>query len=158
MAVERRRAVRVLLLDSQDRLLLIHGFDPARPATTWWITPGGGLEPGESTGRAAQRELAEEVGLTEVELGPIVAYSTATFSFQGQDFEQDQCFRLARTRQTEVVLTEGGGPEEHARFLRARWWTLAELQATTETVYPVELAGLVERLLTSGAPVTPVRL
>jgi ADP-ribose pyrophosphatase YjhB (NUDIX family) len=157
VTVERRRAVRVLLLDGQDRVLLLHGFDPARPEVTWWITPGGGLEPGETVSRAARRELAEEVGLTAVELGPVIAYGTASFSFEGRNFEQDQCFHLARTRQTEVTLTKGG-PEEHARFLEARWWTLAELRATEETVYPVGLAGLVERLLTGGPPVAPVRL
>jgi 8-oxo-dGTP pyrophosphatase MutT (NUDIX family) len=157
MTVERRRAARVLLLDERDRLLLFRGVDPATPGATWWFTPGGGLEPGEELHDAATRELAEETGLHDVEVGPVVAYGTVSFSFRGQRFEQDQWFLLARTTRTDVD-SSGAGTEEHALLLEARWWTSAELRCTSETVYPLGLAGFLERLLAEGPPVTPVRL
>lgn len=184
MAVLRRRAARVLLLDRSDRVLLLRGLDPAVPGTTWWITPGGGLEPGESVREAALRELAEEIGPAEVELGPVVAYGMVSFSFRGQAYEQEQWFHLARTEaepdafglvdagaagpEPATTGTTGGGGAsagpvsggdgEHAQLLAARWWTVDELRATAETVYPVGLAELVEQLLTEGPPVPPVRL
>src|SRR5688500_17162737 len=59
-----RRAVRVLLLDEADRVLLIQDSDLGLdPVTHWWSTPGGGVDPGEGDVEAAVRELREETGL-----------------------------------------------------------------------------------------------
>jgi hypothetical protein len=43
--------------------------------------------------------------------------------------------------------------------LAHRWWTLPELQTTDETVFPhaSELADLLQRIFTTGAPSDPVR-
>jgi ADP-ribose pyrophosphatase YjhB (NUDIX family) len=158
-AVRQRRAARVLLLDGQDRLLLFHGFDPAEPGLTWWFTPGGGLREGELPRDAAVRELAEETGLAGIELGPEVAVDLAEFSFAGQDYQQHQVFYLARTGPGEVRLDSSGGePEEQPQLAEAHWWTLDELRATTETVYPVRLAELLGKLLNEGPPEAPVAL
>ena len=39
-----------------------------------------------------------------------------------------------------------------------RWWTLEELQKTSERVYPRGLAGMLGRVLAEGPPRDPVRI
>ncbi len=94
---ELRRVARVVLLDPDDRILLMHGFEPDDPAHTWWFTPGGGLEGDETREEAALRELVEETGITEVELGPVLWRRTCSFPFAGRRWDQDEWYFLART-------------------------------------------------------------
>ncbi|MCB5169869.1 NUDIX hydrolase [Streptomyces bambusae] len=152
-----RKVARVVLLDPQDRILLLHGFEPADPADDWWFTPGGGLEGDESREEAALRELAEETGITRVELGPVLWRRYCSFPFDGRRWEQDEWYFLARTDQTETApagLTE----LERRSVSGARWWTCGELSAARETVYPTRLAGLLRTLLDEGPPDAPVVL
>jgi 8-oxo-dGTP pyrophosphatase MutT (NUDIX family) len=57
-----RRAVRIVCLDSADRVLLIDWQDPFSGARIW-EPPGGGIESGEDPIDAARRELTEETSL-----------------------------------------------------------------------------------------------
>ncbi|MCK8681791.1 MULTISPECIES: NUDIX hydrolase [Streptomyces] len=152
-----RRVARVVLLDPDDRILLLHGHEPDDPATTWWFTPGGGVEGGETREQAAVRELAEETGLTGVRLGPVVWRRVCSFPFAGRRWDQDEWYYLARTDRTEVAL--GDLTELETRSVAGlRWWTSAELSSTRETVYPTRLAGLLRALLDEGPPEQPVVL
>jgi len=68
-----RPTARVVLLDPDQRLLLMRGRLPSeRDGPSFWFTVGGGLEPGESLFEGAAREVLEETGLTDVTLGPII--------------------------------------------------------------------------------------
>ncbi|WP_418959378.1 NUDIX hydrolase [Streptomyces tritici] len=154
---ELRRVARVVLLDPDDRILLIHGFEPDDPEQTWWFTPGGGVEGEETREQAALRELAEETGITDAELGPVLWERTCSFPFDGRRWYQDEWYYLARTRRTDVApaaLTE----LEERSVAGLRWWTSAELSAARETVYPTKLAELLRTLLDEGPPREPLVL
>ncbi|SFY25168.1 NUDIX hydrolase [Streptomyces atratus] len=157
MRVEKRKVARVVLLDPDDRILLIHGFEPGDPQSTWWFTPGGGLEGDETREEAALRELMEETGITDVELGPLLWQRMCSFPFDGRRWDQDEWYFLARTTQT-VTDTGGLTGLEQRSVAGLRWWTSAELSAARETVYPTRLAELLRTLLDEGPPRTPLVL
>jgi 8-oxo-dGTP pyrophosphatase MutT (NUDIX family) len=155
-----RKVARVVLLDPDDRILLLYGHEPDDPTEDWWFTPGGGVEGDETHEQAALRELAEETGITEVELGPVLWRRRCSFPFAGRRWDQDEWYYLARTARTSdtvpgaVALTE----LERRSVAGARWWTCQELTRAHETVYPTRLAELLRRLLDEGPPAGPVTL
>jgi 8-oxo-dGTP pyrophosphatase MutT (NUDIX family) len=142
-----RRAARVVLVDERQRVLLVHGRDPARPdLPSWWILPGGGLDPGESPEQAARRELFEETGLRVGPLGPVLLERAVTFEFDGGVIDQHEVVYLARIDSAAALLdTSGWNDLEQRALTELRWWTTVELGETTEVVFPEELLDLLRQ-------------
>ncbi|MEV1287317.1 NUDIX domain-containing protein [Micromonospora sp. NPDC049679] len=142
-----RRAARVLLLDGADRVLMFHGFDPARPTHLFWFTPGGGLDAGEPWALGAARELAEETGLRlePGQLGAPVWRDVTEYSFDGRWYRQEQEFFLVRVPTWEVD-TAGFDEVERDTVDGHRWWTIEEFDVTDERFYPLELPSLLRQL------------
>jgi 8-oxo-dGTP pyrophosphatase MutT (NUDIX family) len=143
-----RTGARVLLVDDAGRTLLFRGTDPGRPGERWWVTPGGGVEPDETSADGACRELAEETGLrvSPAELGTPVWRETTEFPFDGVWYRQEQDFFLLRVTAW-AVDTTGFSHIERATVDRHHWWTVEELEGTAERYYPVNLPALLRRVL-----------
>jgi ADP-ribose pyrophosphatase YjhB (NUDIX family) len=146
-----RKAVRAVLLDPDDRILLVRFREPETGAT-FWTTPGGGLDPGETLEDGLRRELREEAGLEKFEVGPTLWTRREVFRWAGRTVDQRETFVLVRVPPFEVRPTVDLAAEDvHGH----RWWTVAEIEASDETVYPTRLASLVRGLLERGPPPEP---
>lgn len=142
-----RTAARVLVLDEDDAVLLLQGRDPARPDRgSWWFTPGGGLDPGETAEQGARRELREETGFAADDLGPVVYRRVVEFEFENVAYRQRESFFCVRA--SRFAVDPGGWSDVEVRsMLGHRWWTIAELRATGDAVHPPELAEVLAGLL-----------
>jgi 8-oxo-dGTP pyrophosphatase MutT (NUDIX family) len=164
-----RPTARVVLLDPANRILLMRARMPSNPTgPSFWFTVGGGAEPGETPQETAAREVVEETGLLDAELGPIVWYSEAILHDERkQPFRLIERFLVART-QGGALSRHGWQALERQLVDELRWWTLEELSRTDAKIYPEGLAELLVDVLagrfaaeplvirTLDGPVTPL--
>jgi TDG/mug DNA glycosylase family protein len=146
-----RAAVRALVLDRHERVLLVQFRD--EQGQVWWATPGGGIDEGEDAEAAIRRELDEEAGLVDFELGPEIWRREHVFAWLGRILRQRERIFLVRVDEHEPAPTADLPAEQ---VYELRWWTLAELDGSRETLVPARLAHFVRRLLADGPPVAPI--
>jgi len=138
-------------------VFLIRNGDPGDPSKPpWWEIPGGGIDPGETSAETALRELHEEAGITEAEVGPVVWVQHVEFSFGGLNFDQDEVIHVARTDQTEIRRPGGLEYLEALAYKGARWWTLDEVVNSDEPFLPPRLPELLPPLVAGDYPDPPL--
>ncbi|MFI6293665.1 NUDIX hydrolase [Nonomuraea sp. NPDC050790] len=147
----RRFTGRVLPINEEGRVLLLHGFDPAAPEQPFWFTIGGAAEGEETLLDAAVRELFEEAGIAAQAgdfTGPL-ATGTISFNFAEYAITQDQTFFAVRVPGAEVSF-EHMEEVEKRTTLGHRWWSVAELEATDETFFPPDLPAILRKITLDG--------
>jgi 8-oxo-dGTP pyrophosphatase MutT (NUDIX family) len=157
-----RPTARLIVLGADDRVLLFRyedatPLDPRRPKLlTYWATPGGGLEPGETYEQAGVRELWEETGVRVPEIGPWVWSREKVLHFPDGPLLFHERYYVVRAPSAAVRIENMEGGERRV-YREHRWWSLEELRTIGETVSPEGFADLLEPILRGRMPARPVR-
>jgi 8-oxo-dGTP pyrophosphatase MutT (NUDIX family) len=147
---ELRVAARAIVLDPEDRILLVL-FRSPHSGSSWWATPGGALDAGETHEEGLRRELLEEAGI-RAKLGPWVWTREHVFDWGERYVRQVERYYVVRVESSEVRPQLDLAAEDVHEI---RWWTLAELEATNEVLTPRRLQALLGDLLRDGPPAEP---
>ena len=161
-----RHTVRLLVIDDRDRVLLFEIEDPGvwDPAVEtgpirrrFWITPGGGIEPGEDDRAAGARELWEETGIRRDNLGQCVWESDHTLVWDGEPLRMIERYYLVRAPASEITL-DHQTDDERAAYRSHRWWTVDELLSSDALICPAALRTRLAPLLSNPLLNRPIQI
>ncbi len=150
---QHRETARIVLLNPENEVFLLNThFDPEVRLPPRWITPGGGIDAGETVLDAAIRELREETGLlvSPEQLGEQIWQTDGRWNWgDGQNHHTyvDYFFqlKLEELGLSSWTLDDSGWTDDERRdVLEHRWWNLAELNDSGEQVGPHGLAEFLQ--------------
>lgn len=143
-----RPVARVLLFDPQNRILLLRALHRA-DGSTFWVTPGGGVDAGETFEEAANRELREETGL-DLQIGPWVWTRRHAYDWNGRWSDQYERFFVARTTSCDL-----DPQQEDDYVIDKRWWTLDDLRGSSDAFRPRRFVELIQGIIGGKYPLVP---
>lgn len=114
------------------------------------------MEANEDKLACLRRELKEETGLSQFEIGPLIWTRQLTFSWGGRLIAQEESYYLVETQQFNPVMVNNPSEVEAASFRGFRWWTPEEIDASSELFAPRLLGAYLRELLDVGPPAQPI--
>ncbi len=146
MTAVNRLTSRILLFNENGQVLLFLTKAPDTSGVARWITPGGGVDPGENHAEAAIRELSEETGMVVTDVGEPVWSHDFTVQWDAADHSTGHAEFYSLRTETFVPSSANWTDDERVDVVAHRWFSVTELLATEEAFEPAELPELINGL------------
>lgn len=141
-----RLTSRIIVMDPTGAILLFMTQAPDSSGYSRWITPGGGVDPGENHYEAAIRELYEETGQAFESLeGPVWTFDFDVVFDQADHDRGHAEYFFTRTHRFEPS-PEFWTPEEHIDVTAWTWLSADQIESAQEPFEPAHLPNLVRSL------------
>lgn len=153
-----RPAVRALLMDPSDGAVLLMRSRFPRWKRAYWLTPGGGLDAGETPEAGLLREVFEE---TRLEVGPeaIVGGPVWTrrvrYEWRGVHYDQHEQFFLLHVPRFDADAQANPAEHETEALEAFGWWTAAAMAASEEGFVPRAIVRHLDALHRGEHPSAP---
>ena len=146
--VIQREAVRAIVVTTAEDVLLLRICAPHN-GECFWITLAGGLESDETVEERLKRELREELGLGEFQIGSLVWRQQHAFNWGDKRTRQRERYYIVHVDQFSPHMSDA----VEARVLQEfRWWPISELANARERLTPLSLGEIMARYLAHGPP------
>ncbi len=151
LPIVERDAVRFVIRDSDDRILLFHTQEITAPELgSWWELPGGGMDEGESYVETTLRELREETGIRVLakQVGRPIWRRTAAFRHRHLRHVQHELIVEVQLGTRGAAIDDAGQLDyEKEDYFEFRWWPIADIVDSDAVFYPRNLPALLPRFL-----------
>ncbi len=154
-----RNSSRAIVLNKRNEIFLFrYTFDFVAEKESIWITPGGGLDEGESFEEALKRELFEELGIELTEPAPFVFYRNPLYELKnGGTVQSEERFYLVAC-DDKTFSYDGWTESENKRMTAGKWWSVEEIRQSEETFFSKDIVEILERLSQGEIPKEPIEI
>jgi 8-oxo-dGTP diphosphatase len=150
-----RKSARAILINNENKILLFKFiFKEMLEEKVIWVTPGGGVEPGEDFEAALKRELFEETGLSFKSIGPWIWTKEVLFKGKEREFISHERYYLIKINNTDISF-ENMTLNEVTTLRGFKWWDANELLSSKEEFFTSQIGKLFSEIIEGNIPKNP---
>jgi 8-oxo-dGTP pyrophosphatase MutT (NUDIX family) len=152
-----RPSARALITDPDDRILLLRvrdavALNASDPVTNYWITVGGGVEPGETFESAIVREIFEETGHVVEDPGPCIWRRRKSITdAAGVTRATDERYFWCPVSSAELTRDKLN-QYERTYIQEFRWWSIDDPDVRRIRIFPEDFTDAAGSVLRRGRP------